>query len=45
MRLLETLTTVNNVKCVEFRDKVASDSANFLTINNGVGCYAPVSLT
>lgn len=34
---------VNNVPCIQFREKNATDQF-FLTIVNGSGCYAPVSI-
>ncbi|CAF3380729.1 unnamed protein product [Rotaria sp. Silwood1] len=38
MRTLESLTAVNNVLCVQFREKVDSDGPYYITIQNGVGC-------
>ncbi|CAF0898574.1 unnamed protein product [Adineta steineri] len=42
MRLLENLTAVNNVPCVQFRDKVAADGDYYITISNGSGCSSYV---
>ena len=43
MRTLENLTAINNVPCVQFRDKVDSDGQYYIMIQNGVGCSAYVS--
>lgn len=42
MREMEALTMVNNVQCIRFRPRNATDQ-RFITIFNGSGCYAPVS--
>ncbi|CAF4312304.1 unnamed protein product, partial [Rotaria sordida] len=38
MRTLESLTAVNNVPCVQFREKVDSDGQYYIIIKGGVGC-------
>ncbi|CAF4069960.1 unnamed protein product [Rotaria sp. Silwood2] len=43
MRTLESLTAVNNVLCVQFRPKIASDGQYYITIQNGNGCSSYVS--
>ncbi|CAF5125828.1 unnamed protein product, partial [Rotaria sp. Silwood1] len=42
MRTLENLTAVNNVLCVQFREKVASDGEYYIIIENGIGCSSYV---
>ncbi|CAF1199716.1 unnamed protein product [Rotaria sordida] len=42
MRTLESLAAVNNVLCVQFRDKIDSDGQYYIMIQNGVGCSAYV---
>ncbi|CAF4167797.1 unnamed protein product [Rotaria sp. Silwood2] len=42
MRTLESLTAVNNVPCVQFREKVDSDGEYFIIIENGIGCSSYV---
>ena len=44
MRAMETMTMVNDVPCIRFREKNTTDRF-FITIFNGSGCYAPVSST
>lgn len=41
MREMESLTQVNNVPCIRFRPKTATDNI-FITIQNGTGCSAYV---
>jgi hypothetical protein len=42
MRKLESLTAINNVRCVQFTPKKSSDSY-YITIRNGAGCSSYVS--
>ncbi|CAF1223033.1 unnamed protein product [Rotaria sordida] len=42
MRTLESLTAVNNVPCVQFRERVPSDGEYFITIRDGRGCSSMV---
>ncbi|CAF4197920.1 unnamed protein product [Rotaria sp. Silwood2] len=42
MRTLENLTAANNVLCVQFRPRVASDGQYYIIIQNGKGCSSYV---
>ncbi|CAF4074267.1 unnamed protein product, partial [Rotaria sordida] len=41
MRKLESLTAINNVRCIQFRPRISSD-LYYLTIRNGAGCSSYV---
>lgn len=43
MRTIESLTAINNVRCVEFRSRQSEDPY-YITIINGDGCYSYVSI-
>ena len=42
MRKLESLTAINNVRCIQFQPKVSSD-LHYIKIQNGIGCSSHVS--
>lgn len=43
MQTLENATAINNVPCVQFRERVATTDPHFIYIHNGVGCSSYVS--
>ena len=42
MRKLENYVAINNVRCVQFRPKVSTDT-DYITIIDNIGCSSPVS--
>ena len=44
MRLLENLTAIDNVPCVQFRPRVVADGSYYIFIYSGSGCASYVSI-